>query len=148
MSQGGAAFFCGKGINNQDQDASVDGAIAGAHYIKSIAPAYGIPVILHTDHCDKKKLPWLRRMLEVCILSASWSERQLTLASAGRPALLRRSSKAPRAPLQLPHDRSFCRIEKREYRNDLRNLQTSCKNEPIPRDGNRNHWWSRGRSEQ
>ncbi|OQE28542.1 hypothetical protein PENSTE_c003G02468 [Penicillium steckii] len=63
-SQGGAAYFAGKGVNNDGQKASIAGAIAAAHYIRSIAPAYGIPVILHTDHCAKKLLPWLDGMLD------------------------------------------------------------------------------------
>lgn len=48
MSQGGAAYFCGKGVDNKDQSASIQGAVSGAQYIRSVAPAYGIPVILHT----------------------------------------------------------------------------------------------------
>ncbi|KAL2055904.1 hypothetical protein ABVK25_003546 [Lepraria finkii] len=64
MSQGGAAYFCGKGVDNKDQTASIMGAVAGAHYIRSVAPCYGIPVVLHTDHCAKKLLPWLDGMLE------------------------------------------------------------------------------------
>ncbi|CAN9100026.1 hypothetical protein CUC08_Gglean005903 [Alternaria sp. MG1] len=64
MSQGGAAYFAGKGVDNKDQSASIQGAIAGAHYIRAIAPAYGIPVVLHTDHCAKKLLPWLDGMLD------------------------------------------------------------------------------------
>jgi len=64
MSQGGAAYFAGKGVSNTDQKASIAGAIAGAHYIRSIAPAYDIPIILHTDHCAKKLLPWLDGMLD------------------------------------------------------------------------------------
>ncbi|KAF2280308.1 uncharacterized protein EI97DRAFT_430046 [Westerdykella ornata] len=63
-SQGGAAYFAGKGVDNKDQKASIAGAIAAAHYIRSIAPAYGIPVVLHTDHCAKKLLPWLDGMLD------------------------------------------------------------------------------------
>jgi len=64
MSQGGAAYFCGKGVSNTDQAASIAGAVAGAHYIRSVAPAYGIPVVLHTDHCAKKLLPWLDGMMD------------------------------------------------------------------------------------
>ncbi|KAL5377313.1 Fructose-bisphosphate aldolase 1 [Paraphaeosphaeria minitans] len=63
-SQGGAAFFAGKGVDNKDQAASVAGAVAAAHFIRSIAPTYGIPVVLHTDHCAKKLLPWLDGMLD------------------------------------------------------------------------------------
>jgi len=64
ISQGGAAFFAGKGVPNSNQEASIAGAIAGAHYIRSIAPVYGVPVVLHTDHCAKKLLPWLDGMMD------------------------------------------------------------------------------------
>ncbi|SPQ24999.1 b22cf2b2-2726-40ff-a18e-9f7ceaa31ea0 [Thermothielavioides terrestris] len=65
-SQGGAAYFAGKGIKNsaEKQEASVAGAIAAAHYIRSIAHLYDVPVVLHTDHCAKKLLPWLDGMLD------------------------------------------------------------------------------------
>jgi len=64
ISNGGGAYFAGKGVNNEGQKAAVQGAIAGAHYIRAIAPAYGIPVVLHTDHCARKLLPWLDGMLD------------------------------------------------------------------------------------
>jgi fructose-bisphosphate aldolase class II len=64
MSQGGAAYFCGKGVANGNQEASIAGAIAGAHYIREVSGAYGIPVVLHTDHCAKKLLPWLDGMMD------------------------------------------------------------------------------------
>ncbi|AOA60591.1 Fructose 1,6-bisphosphate aldolase [Komagataella phaffii CBS 7435] len=64
VSQGGAAFFQGKGVNNKDLSASVTGSIAAALLIRTIAPSYGIPVILHTDHCQKKWLPWFDGMLD------------------------------------------------------------------------------------
>ncbi|KAI5805543.1 hypothetical protein DFH27DRAFT_480250 [Peziza echinospora] len=64
VSQGGAQFFAGKGVSNEGQKASIAGAVAAAHYIRSIAPSYGIPVVLHTDHCAKKLLPWLDGMLD------------------------------------------------------------------------------------
>jgi fructose-bisphosphate aldolase class II len=64
VSQGGAAFFGGKGLKNTDkQEASIAGAVAAAHFIRSIAPLYGVPVVLHTDHCAKKLLPWFDGML-------------------------------------------------------------------------------------
>ncbi|CAM9018935.1 hypothetical protein WICANDRAFT_28207 [Wickerhamomyces anomalus NRRL Y-366-8] len=63
-SQGGAAYFAGKGVSNTDQKASIAGCIAAAHYIRSIAPTYGIPVVLHTDHCAKKLLQWFDGFLE------------------------------------------------------------------------------------
>ena len=57
-------YFAGKGVKNGNQEASIAGAIAGAHYIRSIAPIYNIPVVLHTDHCAKKLLPWLDGMMD------------------------------------------------------------------------------------
>jgi len=63
-SQGGAAYFAGKGASNEGQAASIAGSTAAAHYIRSIAPLYGVPVILHSDHCAKKLLPWLDGMLD------------------------------------------------------------------------------------
>lgn len=63
-SQGGAAFFAGKGVDNKNQEASIAGSIAAAHFIRSIAPLYNVPVVLHTDHCAKKLLPWLDGMME------------------------------------------------------------------------------------
>lgn len=63
-SQGGAAYFAGKGVDNKNQEASIQGSIAAAHYIRAIAPAYGVPVVLHTDHCAKKLLPWFDGMLK------------------------------------------------------------------------------------
>ena len=85
MSQGGAAYFCGKGVDNKDQKASIMGAIAGAHYIRAVAPAYGIPVILHTDHCAKKLLPWFDGMLKVCAVVNKYAclGGELTLLPAG-----------------------------------------------------------------
>ncbi|KAL9054334.1 MAG: hypothetical protein Q9162_004208 [Coniocarpon cinnabarinum] len=64
VSQGGAAYFSGKGVDNKDQSASINGSVAAAHYIRAVAPQYGIPVVLHTDHCAKKLLPWLDGMLD------------------------------------------------------------------------------------
>jgi fructose-bisphosphate aldolase class II len=53
-----------QGVANGKQEASIAGGIAGAEYIRAVAPAYGIPVILHTDHCAKKLLPWLDGLLD------------------------------------------------------------------------------------
>lgn len=53
-----------QGVANGSQEASIAGAIAGAQYIRAIAPSYGIPVVLHTDHCAKKLLPWLDGMMD------------------------------------------------------------------------------------
>merc|ERR1712151_266533 len=66
FSEGGSAFFCGKGLPNDKGvlQASILGAICGAHYVRQVAPAYGVPVFLHSDHCAKKLLPWFDGMLE------------------------------------------------------------------------------------
>ena len=64
MSQGGALYFAGKSVPNDKQQGSIAGAVAGAQYIRSIAPSYGVPVVLHTDHCAKKLLPWLDGMMD------------------------------------------------------------------------------------
>lgn len=42
VSQGGAAYFCGKGVDNKDQKASIAGAVAAANYVRSVAPIYGV----------------------------------------------------------------------------------------------------------
>ncbi|MDA9628368.1 class II fructose-bisphosphate aldolase [Flavobacteriaceae bacterium] len=64
FSNGGAQFNAGKGLSNHDQSAAIAGAIAGAKHIHEMAEAYGASVILHTDHCAKKLLPWIDGLLE------------------------------------------------------------------------------------
>ncbi|KNZ74003.1 Fructose-bisphosphate aldolase, partial [Termitomyces sp. J132] len=64
VSQGGSAYFVGKGVANDKQQASIAGAIAAAHHIRIAAKAYGVPVVLHSDHCAHKLLPWFDGMLE------------------------------------------------------------------------------------
>ncbi|AYO58702.1 class II fructose-bisphosphate aldolase [Chryseobacterium sp. 6424] len=59
FSNGGAAYNAGKGLSNDDQKAAIAGAVAGAKHIHTLAEAYGATVILHTDHCAKKLLPWI-----------------------------------------------------------------------------------------
>src|SRR5438105_745395 len=59
FSNGGAAFNAGKGLHNDQQQAAILGAISGAKHIHELAKAYGATVILHTDHCAKKLLPWI-----------------------------------------------------------------------------------------
>jgi len=64
FSNGGAQFNAGKGLSNEGQKAAIAGAVAGAKHIHLMAEAYGVPVILHTDHCAKKLLPWIDGMLD------------------------------------------------------------------------------------
>lgn len=64
FSQGGAQFLAGKSLPNDKQQASVLGSITGAEHIWRVAESYGIPVVIHSDHCAKKLLPWLDGMLD------------------------------------------------------------------------------------
>jgi fructose-bisphosphate aldolase, class II len=64
FSNGGAQFYAGKSLPNGNQEASIAGAISGAHHVHQLAEVYGVKVILHTDHCAKKLLPWLDGLLD------------------------------------------------------------------------------------
>ena len=64
FSNGGAQFNAGKGLSNDGQKAAIVGAVAGAKHVHTLAEAYGVPVILHTDHCAKKLLPWIDGLLD------------------------------------------------------------------------------------
>jgi len=64
FSNGGAAFNAGKGLKMDNQGNAVLGAIAGAHHVHQLAEAYGVSVILHTDHCARKLLPWVDGLLD------------------------------------------------------------------------------------
>jgi len=76
FSNGGAHFFIGKSISKDKQLGAILGGIAGAHYVDAAAKAYGVPVILNTDHCAKKLLPWVDGLLDA-------SEEQF--AKTGKP---------------------------------------------------------------
>ncbi|MCJ8318599.1 MAG: class II fructose-bisphosphate aldolase [Colwellia sp.] len=62
LSYSGAAFFIGNN-NKTKMERAVAGAISAAHYIRSAAKEYGVPVILHTDHASRKLLPWIDALL-------------------------------------------------------------------------------------
>jgi fructose-bisphosphate aldolase class II len=64
FSNGGAHFNAGKGLSNENQKAAIAGAIAGAKHVHTLAEVYEVPVILHTDHCAKKLLPWIDGLLD------------------------------------------------------------------------------------
>lgn len=76
FSNGGASYFAGKGLALEGQDGAILGGVAGASYVHMVAEAYGIPVILHTDHAAKKLLPWIDGLLDA-------GERHF--AQSGRP---------------------------------------------------------------
>jgi len=64
FSNGGAQFNAGKGLSNANEQSAILGGIAGAKHIHTVAEAYGATVILHTDHCAKKLLPWIDGLLD------------------------------------------------------------------------------------
>jgi fructose-bisphosphate aldolase class II len=64
FSNGGAAYYAGKGLSNENEKAAVLGAISGAKHVHLMAEAYGVPVILHTDHAAKQLLPWIDALLD------------------------------------------------------------------------------------
>jgi len=59
FSKGGGQFIAGKSVDNTDDVASIAGTIAGAKHVHEVAKLYGVPVVLHTDHCQKAWLPWI-----------------------------------------------------------------------------------------
>lgn len=64
FSQGGAIFFAGKGLSNNDQAAAIAGGVSGAHHVHQVAELYGTRVVLHTDHAARKLLPWIDGLLD------------------------------------------------------------------------------------
>ena len=64
FSNGGSHYFAGKGLSNDNEQAAILGAISGAKHVHALAEAYGATVILHTDHCAKKLLPWIDGLLD------------------------------------------------------------------------------------
>ncbi|WP_295181152.1 class II fructose-bisphosphate aldolase [uncultured Christiangramia sp.] len=64
FSNGGAQFNAGKGLSNEGEQAAIAGGVAGAKHVHEMAKLYGVPVIMHTDHCAKKLLPWIDGLLD------------------------------------------------------------------------------------
>lgn len=64
ISNSGAQFIAGKGMPNDKLQANISGAISGALHVHNVAPHYGVPVVLHTDHAAKKWLPWIDGLLK------------------------------------------------------------------------------------
>jgi fructose-bisphosphate aldolase class II len=63
FSNGGGQFYAGKSLKLDNDKAAALGAISGAHHIHMMAEAYGVPVVVHTDHAAKKLLPWIDHMV-------------------------------------------------------------------------------------
>jgi fructose-bisphosphate aldolase class II len=64
FSNGGCLYFAGKALSNEQEKAAILGGVAGAKHVHALAEAYGATVILHTDHCAKKLLPWIDGLLD------------------------------------------------------------------------------------
>ncbi len=64
FSNGGAAFYAGKALSNENEKAAIAGAVSGAEHVHRMAELYGVPVIMHTDHAAKKLLPWIDGLLD------------------------------------------------------------------------------------
>ena len=64
FSNGGAVFYAGKSVSNDNQQAAIAGAVLGAKSVHTLAELYGVPVVLHTDHAAKKLLPWIDGLLD------------------------------------------------------------------------------------
>ena len=64
FSNGGAQFYAGKGLKGEGEKSAILGGVAGARHVHLLAEHYGIPVVLHTDHCAKKLLPWIDGLLD------------------------------------------------------------------------------------
>lgn len=62
FSNGGGAYYAGKGLPSEE--AAVLGSISGAQHVHTVAKAYGVPVVLHTDHAARKLLPWIDALLD------------------------------------------------------------------------------------
>ena len=62
FSNGGGAYYAGKGLPSDE--AAILGCISGAQHVHTVAKAYGIPVVLHTDHAARKLLPWIDALLD------------------------------------------------------------------------------------
>lgn len=64
FSNGGGSFYAGKSLPNKNQEAAIAGSISGAMHVHQLAEMYGVPVVLHTDHCAMKLLPWIDGLLD------------------------------------------------------------------------------------
>lgn len=59
FSHGGSIFNAGKNVDNTGNRAAIAGAVAGAMHVHKMAELYGVGVILHTDHCQRKVIDWV-----------------------------------------------------------------------------------------
>ena len=63
LSNGGAQFYAGQGMEDAFR-AKVLGAVSAAQHAHLLAEHYGICVAMHTDHANKKLIPWVEALLD------------------------------------------------------------------------------------
>lgn len=63
FSNGGAQFYAGQGMEDAFQ-AKVLGAVSAAQHVHLLAEHYGICVVLHTDHANRKLVPWVDALID------------------------------------------------------------------------------------
>ncbi len=63
LSNGGADFVAGKGFPDSTLG-KILGAVSAAQHVHMMAEHYGVCVVLHTDHANKKLLPWIDALMD------------------------------------------------------------------------------------
>ncbi|HRK95763.1 MAG TPA: class II fructose-bisphosphate aldolase [Rhodospirillales bacterium] len=63
LSNGGAQFYAGQGFPDGSLG-KVLGAVSAAKHVHLMAEHYGVCVVLHTDHANKKLIPWVEALLD------------------------------------------------------------------------------------
>jgi fructose-bisphosphate aldolase class II len=73
ISTGGADYLSGAGVKDM-----VTGAVALAHFARTVAAKYPVNIALHTDHCPKDKLDgYMRPLLQISIERVARGEEPL-----------------------------------------------------------------------
>jgi fructose-bisphosphate aldolase class II len=73
VSTGGAEYLSGQGVKDM-----VTGAVALAHFAKTVAAKYPVHIALHTDHCPKDKLDaYMRPLVQISIERVARGEEPL-----------------------------------------------------------------------
>jgi fructose-bisphosphate aldolase class II len=76
LSNGGARFFAGEGCPDAAA-ARVLGAVSAAQHVHLLAEHYGVCVALHTDHANRKLIPWVEALIDGSIAHAGKTGRPL-----------------------------------------------------------------------
>lgn len=77
LSNGGAQFYAGKSLDLPDLKAPALGAISAARHVQLMAEAYGVPVVIHTDHAAKKLLPWISHLVDAGVANYNLEKKPL-----------------------------------------------------------------------